>query len=176
MCRENFSIIHADHRRRLGKLKWQRRGRRMTKKMEKRNRDEQDGDALDEGECGKRGELNLFFFFHVSSAGLVQVTTSQDGVWKLPSACPVDPPSQPNNEARQLESRHAIQLVANESRRLLYLHLPIYVFPINIHSLTSPSEPLRTPQPIPPPPRPSSTHSINYMRISNIYRPTYTNT
>lgn len=94
----------------------------------------------------KERGVESFFFFHVSSAGLVQVTTSQDGVWKLPSACPVDPPSQPNNEARQLESRHAIQLVANESRRLLYLHLPIYVFPINIHSLTSPSEPLRTPQ------------------------------
>ena len=57
----------------------------------------------------------------VSSAGLVQVTTSQDGVWKLPSACPVDSPSHPNNEGRQLESRHAIQLRSQRVvRRLLF--------------------------------------------------------
>ena len=85
-------------------------------------------------QCIRRGES--WVLDDVSSAGLVQVTTSQDGVWKLPSACPVDSPSHPNNEGRQLESRHAIQLWSQRldrpSARLLFLYTLLYIYTANI--------------------------------------------
>ena len=107
-CRER----ERERVRKKKKLKWHRRMKKM----------EGDGRAVRRRwERLERERERERVWDDVSSAGLVQVTTSQDGVWKLPSACPVDSPSHPNNEGRQLESRHAIQLRSQRVvRRLLF--------------------------------------------------------